>query len=324
MPQGRLPEIIGSALKSAREKRGMELADLATQCCISSRMVLELEEGGMTSFYSFQLKLSTAKRVATYLGLSPEEYLGQVNEVVQAPDPLPEVGNVPNKEYEKQSPMSTPSVINEGELDDLIIESAHSGTSLPHFSMRSVPVKRAGLILGLMVVLGALYGLENRYEISSQVIALFESVGSKKVEQPEIPKEEFAAQESKQDITEEKAVPQIDTKPEFGKAVAASQGQCPPVRDDQTPIYKSPNPSKPGDAVSVKTLIKQSICVTDGQGKQTLVDLESNTAYSFKGLSPFIVSAQDLDNVEMFYQGWRVRPPNAGIRQMKLVEVAIQ
>jgi hypothetical protein len=55
-----------------------------------------------------------------------------------------------------------------------------------------------------------------------------------------------------------------------------------------------------------------------------LVDLEPNTAYSFKGLSPFIVSAQDLDNVEMFYQGWRVRPPNAGIRQMKLVEVAIQ
>ena len=76
--------------------------------------------------------------------------------------------------------------------------------------------------------------------------------------------------------------------------------------------------------MSVKTLIKQSICVTDGQGKQTLVDLEPNTAYSFKGLSPFIVSAQDLDNVEMFYQGWRVRPPNAGIRQMKLVEVAIQ
>lgn len=324
MPQERLPEIIGSALKSAREKRGMEHAELATQCCLSSKMVLELEEGGITSFYSFQTRLSAAKRVATYLGLSPEEYLEQVVKVVSDPDSLPEAVNVPSKEDEKQVPMSTTSVINEDELDDLIIESTHSGTSLPHFSMRLAPVKRALLILGLMIVLGALYGLENRFEVSSQVIAVFESMGSKKVEQPETPREEFAAQEPKQDPIEEKTAPQADAKPELGRAVASSQSQCPPVRDDQAPIYKSPNPSKLGDAVNVKTLIKQSICVTDGQGKQTLVDLEPNTAYSFKGLSPFIVSAQDLDNVEMFYQGWRVRLPNAGIRQVKLVEVAMQ
>jgi len=46
MSQSRLPEIIGSALKAAREKRGMERGELATQCCLSSKMILELEEGG--------------------------------------------------------------------------------------------------------------------------------------------------------------------------------------------------------------------------------------------------------------------------------------
>ena len=64
--------------------------------------------------------------------------------------------------------------------------------------------------------------------------------------------------------------------------------------------------------------------MTDSQGKQFLVDLEPNMAHSFSGTPPFLLSAQDLDNVEMFYQGWRVRPPNTGMKQMKLVEVIIQ
>jgi hypothetical protein len=33
---------------------------------------------------------------------------------------------------------------------------------------------------------------------------------------------------------------------------------------------------------------------------------------------------QDLDNVEMFFQGWRVRPAVAGSKQIKLVEIALQ
>ena len=107
-------------------------------------------------------------------------------------------------------------------------------------------------------------------------------------------------------------------------AATTAQNQCPPVRDEQLLVYKSPNPSKLGDAVNIKTLVKQVVCVTDGQGRQISVELEPNTAHSFKGAPPFVVVAQDLDNVEMFYQGWRVRPPNVGMKQMKLVEVAMQ
>ena len=79
-----------------------------------------------------------------------------------------------------------------------------------------------------------------------------------------------------------------------------------------------------GDVVNVKTLVKQSICVADGQGKQTLVDLEPNAAHTFRGAPPFVISAQDLDNIEMYFQGWRVRSPSPGAKQMKLVEVAVQ
>lgn len=104
----------------------------------------------------------------------------------------------------------------------------------------------------------------------------------------------------------------------------SSQNQCPSSRGDQLIVYKSPNPSKLGDVVNIKALVKQVVCVTDSQGKQVSVDLESNRAHSFKGAPPFVVVAQDLDGVEMFYQGWRVRPPNVGMKEMKLVEVAMQ
>ena len=131
-------------------------------------------------------------------------------------------------------------------------------------------------------------------------------------------------QEPQQAVAEDSASEKVPAKPELVANATPAQIQCPQVRDEQLPIYKSPNPSKLGDSVNIKTLVKQSICVADGQGKNTSVDLEPNTAHSFRGVSPFVVSAQDLDNVEMYYQGWRVRPPNAGVKQMKLVETAVQ
>ena len=85
--------------------------------------------------------------------------------------------------------------------------------------------------------------------------------------------------------------------------------------------YQTASPTKAGDTVNIKTLIKQTICFIDGGGKQLVIALEANTAHAFKGVSPFTVLGQDLDNVEMFFQGWRVRLPNAGSKQVKLVEV---
>jgi transcriptional regulator with XRE-family HTH domain len=329
MPQDRLPEIIGSALKNAREKRGMERSELATQCCLSNKMILELEEGGMTAFYSFQLKLSSAKRVGSFLGLSPSDYLEQVVELAEVPDPVVEVEESAAKGGEQPAQASPPkSVVNEGEqLDDLIYQSTNSGISLSHMNMHSIPVRRIGILLGLLIAVGVLYGLNSQFEISTRTLAFLEQIGSKNVVKPEAPKE-LVIQEPSPEAVDEKAPANMETKPNTILATSvnttAVQGQCPPIRDAELPVYKSPNASKLGDVVNVKTLVKQSICVSDGQGKQTLIDLEPNTAHAFKGAPPFVISAQDLDNVEMYFQGWRVRSPSPGAKQMKLVEVAVQ
>jgi transcriptional regulator with XRE-family HTH domain len=329
MPQDRLPEIIGSALKNAREKGGMERSELATQCCLSNKMILELEEGGMTAFYSFQLKLSSAKRVGSFLGLSHSDYLEQVVELTEVPDPVVEVEESAAKGGEQPAQASPPkSVVNEGEqLDDLIYQSTNSGISLSHMNMHSIPVRRIGILLGLMIAVGVLYGLNSQFEISTRTLAFLEQMGSKNVVKPEAPKE-LVIQETSPEAVDEKLPTNVETKPKTILATSvnttAVQSQCPPIRDAGIPVYKSPNASKLVDVLNVKTLVKQSICVSDGQGKQTLIDLEPNTAHAFKGAPPFVISAQDLDNVEMYFQGWRVRSPSPGAKQMKLVEVAVQ
>jgi transcriptional regulator with XRE-family HTH domain len=329
MPQDRLPEIIGSALKNAREKRGMERSELATQCCLSNKMILELEEGGMTAFYSFQLKLSSAKRVGSFLGLSPSDYFEQVVELTEVPDPVVELEESAAKGGEQPAQASPPkSVVNEGEqLDDLIYQSTNSGISLSHMNMHSIPVRRIGIVLVLLIAVGVLYGLNSQFEISSRTLAFLEQMGSKTVVKPEAPKE-LVIQEPSPVAVDEKPSTNMESKSNTILATSVNttsvQSQCPPIRDDGIPVYKSPNASKLGDVVNVKTLVKQSICVADGQGKQTLVDLEPNTAHAFKGAPPFVISAQDLDNIEMYFQGWRVRSPSPGAKQMKLVEVAVQ
>ena len=329
MSQDRLPEINGSAFKHAREKRGMERSELATHCCLSSKMILELEEGGMTTFYNFQLKLSSAKRVGSFLGLSPSDYLDQVDMLTEIPDPVVEVEESAAKE-EEQSVQSAPpkSVVNEGEqLDDLIYQSTNSGSSLSQMNMHSIPVRRIRILLGLLIAAGALYGLNSQFKISTQTLAFIEQLGSKDVAKPEASKE-TAIQESLPDAVDEKPSTNVESKPITTLATSVNttsvQSQCPPIRGDGIPVYKSPNASKLGDVVNVKTSVKQSICVTDGQGKQTLVDLEPNIFHAFRGAPPFVISAQDLDNTEMYFQGWRVRSPSPGTKQMKLVEVAVQ
>lgn len=70
-----MPDILGSALKAAREARRYERSELAGLCCLSAKMISELEEGGMSSFYSYPLKINAAKRVGNLLNLSESDYL---------------------------------------------------------------------------------------------------------------------------------------------------------------------------------------------------------------------------------------------------------
>jgi cytoskeleton protein RodZ len=64
-------------LRLRRESRGWVLNDMATRACMSVKQIRQLEEGGMSSFYSAAVKMTSAKKVGALLGLSAEEIFMQ-------------------------------------------------------------------------------------------------------------------------------------------------------------------------------------------------------------------------------------------------------
>ncbi len=117
--------INGELIKLTRESRGWALGDLATRSCMSIRQIRQLEEGGTSSFYSLGVKVTAAKRVASLLGLTPEQ-------VFEAPksqaDPLSEPAPVLEVPSQVDSPLMlvSPNVmVSQAESDALSDVSSH-------------------------------------------------------------------------------------------------------------------------------------------------------------------------------------------------------
>jgi transcriptional regulator with XRE-family HTH domain len=329
-----MPDILGPALKAAREARRYERSELASLCCLSAKMILELEEGGMSSFYSYPLKINAAKRVGNLLNLSESDYLNYPSAPIVSSEGNAEVslaGGVDN-ERNRDAPAekTPPSALNNVSTDsvdsaiterlewqelltekvggDLAEANTRSGF---RFSGKSI----AFLSLGIAIA-GIVYVLNSKYDIAYQVASLLERDAKPQEILPAEPPK-VASDEAKVEVQNAPAEASQESKP----PELAAAGQCPLKLDGQLLNYQTPSPTKAGDTVNIKTLIKQTLCFIDGSGKQLVIALEANTAHAFKGVSPFTVLGQDLDNVEMFFQGWRVRLPNAGSKQVKLVEV---
>jgi transcriptional regulator with XRE-family HTH domain len=332
-----MPDILGSALKAAREARRYERSELASLCCLSTKMITELEEGGMSSFYSFPLKINAAKRVGNLLDLSESDYLNYPVAAIVSSEGVQEAsveGEIKNETNEttpsaiaSPSPrdgLSTnsvdPAITERLEWQELLTEKV--GGDLAEANTRGgfrFPVKSIAFLSIGIVIAGIVYGLNSKYDIAYQVASLLEREEKPQDTPPPVEVAKVADDEAKAEApTNAPAEVSQEIKP---AEVVTAAGQCPLKQDGQLLSYQTPAPTKAGDTVNIKTLIKQTLCFIDGSGKQLVIALEANTAHAFKGVSPFTVLGQDLDNVEMFFQGWRVRLPNAGSKQVKLVEV---
>ena len=330
-----LPDVIGSALKAAREARKYDRTELANLSCLSAKMVLELEEGGMTSFYSYPLKINAAKRVGNLLNLSESDYLNYPRTAIVSSEGVEEgslEGEIKNETNESApSAIASPSPregLSANSVDPAITErlkwqellTEKVGGDLAEANTRGglrLPVKSIAFLSLAVVIAGIVFGLSSKYNIVHQVALLLEREAEPHEILPAEPPK-AGSDEAKAEVQNPPAEATQEIKPPEVVAVA---GQCPYKQEGQLLSYQTPAPTKAGDTVNIKTLIKQTICFIDGSGKQFAIALEANTATAFKGVSPFTVLGQDLVNVEMFFQGWRVRLPNAGSKQVKLVEV---
>ena len=70
-------QIDGAAVRCKRESLGWVINDLATRACLSVKQIRQIEEGGMSAFYSESVKLTAAKKVALLLNMTEAQLFGQ-------------------------------------------------------------------------------------------------------------------------------------------------------------------------------------------------------------------------------------------------------
>jgi transcriptional regulator with XRE-family HTH domain len=96
--------INGELLRLRREAGGWVIHDMATRACLSVKQIRQLEDGGMSSFYSQAVKATAAKKLGALLGLSPEEVFARVSE------PEPEATTVEVVDHPHQEPIEVAEV----------------------------------------------------------------------------------------------------------------------------------------------------------------------------------------------------------------------
>ena len=74
-------QIDGNAVRLCREAQGWAINDLAARACLSVKQVRQIEEGGLSSFYSESVKLTAARKIAGLLQLSEAQLFGQAPSV---------------------------------------------------------------------------------------------------------------------------------------------------------------------------------------------------------------------------------------------------
>ncbi len=70
-----LPIIDGECLKKARIEKNLTEAELAKECVLVAKHIIQLENGETSNFFSAHHKVEVAKKVGRYLGLQEGEYL---------------------------------------------------------------------------------------------------------------------------------------------------------------------------------------------------------------------------------------------------------
>jgi transcriptional regulator with XRE-family HTH domain len=68
-------EIRGDVIAFVRKQQRYSVSHIVNICCISEKMLSQIENGGLDSFYSFAIKVQVARKIGAYLKLRDEDYL---------------------------------------------------------------------------------------------------------------------------------------------------------------------------------------------------------------------------------------------------------
>lgn len=323
----KLPEICKEAFTKAREKRGLSTQDLGGMACLSHHQIEQIEKGESAYFYGAQNKCTAAKKVAKILELSDEEAFdfGATSSQKLTIEKI-EIPNAESKQDELNQSSVQKSTAKKvaAEAKDLV-EEAQSLTlaieETPQPGKKVEPKKVASKEIPFPSATAISRSTSSRKSflwLGALAVLVFSVIGLRTLffaDQPEeivIVKEEIiepAAPASTAAPVEQASVP---------AAVAGtdSSGACP--AEGVAVNYRPDVPRKSADVVYVQAKSQQVICVIDVSGKAQNKLLEPGVGASFYGKPPFKVLTAGLNQVDVFFQGAKVRLSNLNTKTLVL------
>jgi len=333
----KLPEIRKEAFTKARESLGLSTKDLSGMACLSARQIEQIENGESSSFYGAQVKFTAAKKVAGLLKLTPEEAFdfsgvaqpakpAEVEEKLQEETKAsaaekkakPEKAKDSNEVKEKTEEKEATPVAKVAELKAEKSEAKKITPSVIDYSVKSKasvdPKKK--IILLLAIAAAVIFSVVNLRPlffpepVKEEVVIIQEVV-------PETPPASAPAEPAPaaQPAT---AVPAPATQP----VAAAVSTECPPA-DASALNYKPDAPKKSGDNVYLQSKTAQTVCVVDATGKNQNKMLEPGVGASVYGKPPFKVLTGGLNQVDLYFQGAKVRIGNTSSKTIILESAEI-
>jgi cytoskeleton protein RodZ len=348
-----LPEIQGKVIKAAREKLRLDPQELGVKACLSKKHIIELEQGGISSFYSESHKITVAKKVAKILQLDESLVLVHPDGDVVQQESLPFDAVIDDLEQSK-SPESkvakeVRAVTSEAKP---VAEDSNQVTAHPKTAPKdSKPIKvsleniqtggqmdssrpktkrsRSGLvsILLLVLVAGGLYSSKD------DIIALF----NPPVAEPQpVVVDGAAPQDPKEDGANpanpaNPAAPVSPSAPSSAAPAATNVAVAAPLPSDVgcpkpdagVTEQSVTDPNKPGNFVHVTVKSRQIVCVVDATGKSMMQSIEPGAGHTFGGKAPFTILTNGLAQTSVYFQGKLVRPINEQARTMRVKEASV-
>ncbi|MBU3551488.1 helix-turn-helix transcriptional regulator [Polynucleobacter sp. MWH-Berg-3C6] len=302
----KLPEIRKEAFTKARESLGLSTKELSGMACLSVRQIEQIENGESSTFYGPQVKVTAAKKVAGLLKLKEEDAFdfGGVQppaKIIAEKEPEPVVAKKVAKAEKATDPEKKSKPQQVEETPKVVIKDPEPLTQLEgsKASVQSNPKKKLFVLLCIAAAL------------------IFSIVNLRPLFFPEPPKEEIVVE-----VVQEAppAAPVEEAKPAAPPAAVAPQAVAPaaavstecPAADAVIASYKPEAPKKAADLVYAQSKTAQTICVIDASGKTQTKTLESGIGASIYGKPPFKVLTLGLNQVDLYFQGAKVRTSNAG------------
>jgi transcriptional regulator with XRE-family HTH domain len=345
-----IPEIQGEVLRAAREKLKLTQAELAKKACLSKSHIIELEDGGLSSFYSSNLKIRVAKKVSLLLGLDENEALyypsGELakQESLRFDDfSVEDIKQLDSVSSATKKSETSAALIEDFEIDKILKNAKPLKKSEPQniVSLESISQNNLSsqdstkkgwrsllpytlillVVIGLFSTKDIIFKLSNSkpLPVATAIELVPENAEGKPGDGPVVVP-------ATQPVASTPVVPvpaaPAPVIPTNSVPSLPSEASC-PKPDATVASHLVYEPTKPGNFVFIQSKIKQTICVTDVNGKVTVMSLDVGGSHTFTGKAPFTVLSSGLSNLIMFFQGRPVRYSNDQARSIRLEEGAV-